>query len=183
MFIDVCFALYILLSITLGYRFGLFRRLIVMAAFFAGLWLARGLSPDTSIQLGWNKGSHPTAGHFAVYMLIVVGILVVAEILGHAYRGPLQFFSALIFDRFFGAIAGAVFAVVQLTVILIVFNAMLSTPGPTGGGQAEIISQLADSARHSAIAKGLVTLEPGIQVIFKPVLPEPLDTYFARTFA
>jgi uncharacterized membrane protein required for colicin V production len=182
-FIDICFALYILLSITLGYRFGLFRRLIAMAAFFAGLWLARGLSADVSIQMGWNKGNHPVAAHFAVFILIVLVLLIVAEVLGYAYRGPLQFFNALVFDRFFGAIAGAIFAVVQLTVVLILFGAMLATPGPTGGGQAEIIAQLADSANHSAIAKGMVRLEPNVEVIFRPFLPDGLPTYFARTFA
>jgi hypothetical protein len=183
MVVDILLVIYLAVNVALGFRFGLFRRILNMAAFCLGLLLSRGMSTPAAQNFSLNTGKYPVAGHFGIFLGIVLFIVVVAELLMLFYNGPLGFFNALLFDRFFGAVAGLVFAAIQLSVILYLFNYAAATQGPGGTGQPEIVDAFSSSVSQSLLAKPLKGIEPPATGLLRPFLPGEPAKYFAQSFS
>ncbi|MHB8508469.1 MAG: CvpA family protein [Candidatus Dormibacteria bacterium] len=180
MLFDVLIGLYIVGNIAAGFRWGFFRRLLSFAGFYLGLLLARGLSVSLTQSAGWNTGGHPVAGQFAMFLLVVVGMTVVAEIMGFAYRRVISFLNTLFLDRTLGAVAGALAAVLQLSILLYLFGYMLTTAGPNQLGQPAIVTDSQESLSSSYLAHGLKKVQDLAVFLYRPVLPEEPTTFFAR---
>jgi uncharacterized membrane protein required for colicin V production len=179
---DIVIVAYVVLQGYLGLRFGFFRRLIHLAGFYLGLLLARAISPAGAQSLGWNTGSHPPDGHFGLFLLVLFGIVVAAELLALAYGSLLDFFNAMVFDRFLGAGTGALMAVLELSLLLYLFGHLLSTAPPGGTGRSDLVLSSADQISHSFLAHGLKTVEPLATFVFLPVLPNEPGKYWTTSY-
>jgi uncharacterized membrane protein required for colicin V production len=182
MFFDVVFALYALANVFLGFRFGLFRRAIHVGAFYLGMLLAQALSPGFSEQFGYNTGQHPASAHFGVYLAILFGMVVVAEVLGFAYADALAFLNTMLGDRAFGAVLGLVASILEIAVLLYLFGQLVDTKLPSSSSQAPIISSAQDQVKASLLAKQIHKTEDIALFVFRPVLPPEPASYFAKTF-
>ncbi|MFN2466022.1 MAG: CvpA family protein [Candidatus Dormibacteria bacterium] len=182
MFFDAVIVLYVLLNVFLGFRYGLFRRVLQLGAFFLGMLLAQALSPGFSEQFGYNSGPSPASAHFGVFLAILVGMIVVAEVLGFAYADALGFMSSLLGDRVFGVLLALVTSVLELAIVLYLFGQLVNTQLPTGGSQAAIISSSQEQVSQSFLVKQVRKAERASLFLFRPVLPPEPRTYFAKTF-
>ena len=183
MFFDAVFVIYALANIFLGIRYGLFRRVVHVGAFFLGMLLAQALSPGFAEQFGYNTGQHPPDSHFGVFLTILFGIVVIAEILGFAYADALGFLNTLLGDRFFGASLGLVAAILETGIILYLFSQLVNVTLPTGSSHAEIIGSSQEQVNNSIALKQVKRLQGVTVVIFRPVLPPEPGTYFAKTYS
>ncbi|MDQ6748836.1 MAG: CvpA family protein [Candidatus Dormibacteraeota bacterium] len=183
MFFDAVIVLYVLLNLFLGFRYGLFRRVIQVGAFLLGMLLAQALSPGFSEQFGYNTGPHPASAHFGVFLAILFGMILVAEVLGFAYADALGFMNSLLGDRVFGAVLGTVAAILQLAAILYLFGQLVNTQLPSGGSQAEIINSSQDQVAQSVLVKQVKKTQRLSLFLVRPVLPPEPATYFAKTFS
>lgn len=182
MFFDAVFIIYALVNAFLGFRYGLFRRAIQVGAFYLGMLLAQALSPGFSEQFGYNTGPHPASAHFGVYLAILFGMIIVAEILGFAYADALAFLNTMLGDRPFGTVLGLVASVLELAVILYLFGQLVDTKLPSTGSQAPIISSSQDQVSSSLLARQIKKTQGVALFVFRPVLPPEPATYFAKTF-
>jgi uncharacterized membrane protein required for colicin V production len=181
--IDVVIALYVIVNAFLGFRYGLFRRFLHIGAFYLGILLAQALSPGLAGVLNYNTGTHPTAGHFLRCIAVLFGLVLVIEGLMFAFGSVLNVFNALIFDRFFGLVVGAIAAVFEMALVLYLFNYMIATPLPSGSSQPSFVSTIASQIEGSPSAKALAQLRQYIVVLYGPVLPPEPATYFAKTYS
>jgi uncharacterized membrane protein required for colicin V production len=181
--VDILIAVCLAGSVVLGYRYGLFRRLVQVAAFALGLILARGMSVAMTQNFGLNVGKHPVAAHLGIFIGIVLAVVIMAEVLMAFYSGPLAFFNALLFDRFFGAAAGLLFSAVELSILLYIFSYGAATQGPGGTGQPQIVDSFTASISQSILAGPLKAIQPAVVTVFRPVLPLEPAKYFASSFS
>jgi uncharacterized membrane protein required for colicin V production len=179
---DAIFLIYILLNVFLGFRYGLFRRALHLGAFFLGMLLAQALSPGFAEQFGYNSGPHPADSHFAVYLVILFGLVIIVEGLGFGYADALGFLNTMIGDRFLGAVLGLFASVVELSVILYLLGQLTSTALPSGGSHASIVAATQEQVSSSILAKQLKQVIPLSLVLFRPVLPPDPANYFAKTY-
>jgi uncharacterized membrane protein required for colicin V production len=180
---DVFVLLYVLVNVFLGIRYGMFRRIIHIAAFYLGMLLAQALSVGFSQLLNYNTGSSPVSAHFLLFVGILFGVVIFAEILGFAYGSALKFFSGLIFDRALGVALAIASAAVELTIVVFLFSQMFATQGPPGTVQLGIITAINDQVKISVSAKQLQKLEPAARFFYAPVLPPVPQTYFNKTYS
>ena len=169
-------------SIFLGFRFGLFRRLVHFGGFFVALLLATNISPGVSTFLGYNTSAHAADAHFGIFLAIVVALVVIVEILGAAFGDALGFLNALVFDRFLGAIAGAVVVALELSVLLYLFQNLMITTLPGGAGHTPVVTSSADQLDQSILARGLRAVRPAATFVYLPALPTEPTTYFSKTY-
>jgi uncharacterized membrane protein required for colicin V production len=182
MFFDAVFVIYIALNMYFGYRYGLFRRFLHLGFFFLGMLLSQALSPGFAEQFGYAGGPHPADAHFAVYLCLLFGLVVIAEILGFAYADALGFMNTMIADRFLGATLGLLSSVLEIAVLLYLFAQLTSLSLPAGGSHAAIISSSQEQVSQSLLAKQIRKLQAPALVFFRPVLPPEPQTYFAKTY-
>ena len=182
MLFDFIFGLYALTNVFLGFRYGLFRRFMHIGAFLLGMLLAQALSPGFAEQFGYNTGPHPADAHYGVYLAILFGIVVIAEILGFAYADALGFLNAMLGDRLFGAIVGLVASTLEIGVLLYLFAQLTSVGLPPGGSHAPVVSSSQDQVTNSVVAKQVKRLQEFTLIVFRPVLPPEPVTYFAKTY-
>jgi uncharacterized membrane protein required for colicin V production len=183
MFFDAVFAIYILANVALGFRYGLFRRFVHLGAFFLGMLLAQALSPGFSEQFGYNGGPNPADAHFAIFLSIVFGMVLIAEVLGFAYADALGFLNTMLADRFLGATLGLVATVLELSVLLYLFAQLVNVSLPTGGSHSALVNSSQEQVSASLLAKQIKKTQGAALLVFRPVLPpEPL-TYWAKTYA
>jgi uncharacterized membrane protein required for colicin V production len=180
---DILFLAYILLQTFLGIRFGFFRRLVHFGGFYLGMLLARAVSPGAAQAIGWSAGDHPPDGHFGMFLLIVVGVTVAAEVLAFLYGSALEIFNAMVLDRVLGGATAVITAVLELAVLLYLFGFLLFTPPPGGRGHADISLSTADQISRSYLAKGLTSVEGVATFIYLPVLPSEPGRYWASTYS
>jgi uncharacterized membrane protein required for colicin V production len=180
---DLLFIAYVVASILLGFRYGLFRRIMHIGGFYLGLLLAQALSPGISAGLGYSSGTHPSASHFGIYLIIVVSIVVVSEVLGALFADVASAFNSMVFDRAFGVAAGGVFAVFELAALLYLFNGFVQTPLGSGGTQPPIVTNVSEQLGQSFLAKRLDQLQSISTTIYLPVLPGEPRRYFAKTYS
>jgi uncharacterized membrane protein required for colicin V production len=181
--IDAVVIVYVLINAFLGFRYGLFRRLLHIGAFYLGMLLAQAISPGFAQLANFHTSDHPTDGHFLAFVAIVLGMVVIVEILTFALADALDVMNALIFDRFFGLILGTIAAVFEMGVLLYLFSFMVATPLPSGATHVDIVSTFSTQAASSPTARALTQLRPYIIVIYRPVLPPDPGLYFAKTFS
>lgn len=181
--VEVIVGLYLVLNAYLGFRYGLFRRFLHIGAFFLGLLLAQALSPGFAEMINYNTGTHPAAGHFFLYICVVFGLVLAAEILSFAFGSMLAAMNALLFDRFFGMVVGALAAVFEMAVVLYLFVYMYAVPLPSGATQPDIVNYFSGQVNSDPVARGLTQLRPYVITIYSPVLPPEPATYFAKTFS
>jgi uncharacterized membrane protein required for colicin V production len=180
---DVIVVLYVLVNAVLGFRYGLFRRFVHIGAFYLGMLLAQAMSPGLAGAFNFNTGTQPTAGHFLLFLVVLFGLVLIVEVLMFAFGSVLDAFNALIFDRFFGLVIGAVAGVLEMAVFLYLFNFMIATPLPSGASQPPIVTSLASQLEGSPTAKAMARLRQYIVVLYGPVLPSEPGTYFAKTYS
>jgi uncharacterized membrane protein required for colicin V production len=180
---DVVVVLYVIVNAALGFRYGLFRRFVHIGAFYLGMLLAQAMSPGLAEFFNYHTSTHPTAGHFFVFMAVLFGLVLIVESLMFAFGSVLDAFNALIFDRFFGLVIGAIAGVLEMAVFLYLFNFMFATPLPAGASQPPFITSLAGQLEGSPTAKAVSRLRQYIVVLYGPVLPPEPGTYFAKTFS
>jgi uncharacterized membrane protein required for colicin V production len=181
--IDAVVIVYLLINAFLGFRYGLFRRIVHIGGFYLGLLLAQAISPGFAQMANLHTGAHPTDGHFLAFLGILFGLVIVVEILMFAFASALDAMNALIFDRFFGLIVGSIAAVFEMGVVLYLFGFMYATPLPSGATHADIISTINSQAGSSPTAKALSQLRPYVVVLYRPVLPPDPGIYFSKTFS
>ena len=181
--IDAIVIVYVLINAFLGFRYGAFRRIVHIGAFFLGLLLAQALSPGFSQIANFHTGAHPADGHFVAFLGVLFGLVVVIEGLMFAFASVLDAMNALIFDRFFGLIIGSVAAVFEMGVVLYLFTYMITTPLPSGTTHADFVSTVSGQVGSSPTAKALSQLRPYVVVLYGPVLPPEPGRYFSKTFS
>ena len=180
---DAVVVLYVVVNAVLGFRYGLFRRFVHIAAFYLGLLLAQAMSPGLAGVFNYNTSNHPTAGHFFLFVAVLFGLVLVVEALMFAFGSVLDAFNALIFDRFFGLIIGALAGVLEMAVVLYLFNFMVATPLPSGATQPPIVTSISSQLEGSPTAKALGQLRQYLVVLYGPVLPPEPGSYFAKTYS
>ncbi|MEA2645049.1 MAG: hypothetical protein QOE92_132 [Chloroflexota bacterium] len=179
---DLLIVAYIGLNIYLGYRYGMFRRIMHIGAFFLGLQLAQALSIGFSQLMGYNTSPYPVSAHLLLYIGTIFAVVVFVEVLGFAYASTLRFMSGMLFDRSLGVVAGAVGAVFEVSILVVVILAAASTTGPSGSAQLLVVTTSAEQLTGSPTAKLIARVEPYAKFVYTPVLPADLSTYFTRTF-
>ncbi|MFN2462463.1 MAG: CvpA family protein [Candidatus Dormibacteria bacterium] len=182
MLFDAIFIIYMAVNVFLGYRYGLFRRVIHIGFFFLGMLLAQALSPGFAEQFGYGAGPHPADAHFAVYLGVLFGLVVIAEALGFLYADALGFLNTMLADRFLGVLLGLVGAVLELSVLLFLFGQLVNVSLPSGGSHAPIVQASQEQVGQSIIARQLKKAEPSALIVFRPVLPPNPPSYFAKTY-
>jgi uncharacterized membrane protein required for colicin V production len=182
LFFDAIFIIYTLANMFLGFRYGLFRRVVHVGAFLLGMLLAQALSPGFAEQFGYNTGTHPADSHFGVFLAILFGIVIIAEVLGFAYAEALGFLNTLLGDRFFGALLGLVASTLQIGIILYLFAQLTSVTLPSGGSNAGIIGSSQTEINNSIVAKQVKRIQEVTLLVFRPVLPPEPVSYFAKTY-
>jgi uncharacterized membrane protein required for colicin V production len=180
---DVAVVLYVVVNAFLGFRYGLFRRFLHIGAFYLGVLLAQALSPGLAGLLNYNTSTHPTAGHYLVFIVVVFGLVLVVELLMFAFGSVIGAFNALIFDRFFGLVIGVVAGVLEMAVALYLFNFMVATPLPSGSSQPPIVTAISSQLEGSPTANLMSRLRPYIVLLYGPVLPPEPGSYFAKTYS
>lgn len=180
---DAIFFAYVVINVYLGFRFGIFRRVVHLGAFFLGMLLAQALSVGFTQLLNYNTGRYPVSAHFVVYLGILLLLVVVAEVLGFAYASALRFLSGLVLDRLMGTVVGLATAVLELSILLYLFGQMIATQGPTGTAQLSIVTSTAEQLSTSPTVKQLKRIEPYSLVFYRPVLPPEPATYFTKSFS
>jgi uncharacterized membrane protein required for colicin V production len=180
--IDVITIIYILINAGLGFRYGLFRRFVHVAAFYVGVLLAQALSPGLSQLMNFHQGPYPVAAHFGVFLGVLLFIVIAIEAIMFGFGDVLEAMNALIFDRFFGLGVGIVAAVFEMAVVLYLFQYMSATPVQSGGAKPAIVNYF-DGQLDSPTARALNQLRPYVIVLYRPVLPSEPSIYFAKTIS
>lgn len=179
---DILAIVYIVVNLYLGWKYGVFRRIMHAAAFFLGMLLAQALSVGFAQLLNYNTGSVPVSAHLLLYVGIVFAVVLFVEILGFAYASSLEFMSGLIFDRFLGLGIALGAAVLELTILLFIFNLATHTQGPTGTAQMAVVTGMAEQIKASPSAAQFERLLPIAKIVYAPVLPPQPETYFTKSF-
>jgi uncharacterized membrane protein required for colicin V production len=180
---DILAIVYIAINLYLGWKYGVFRRIMHVGAFFLGMLLAQAISVGFAQLLNYNTGKVPVSAHLLLYVGIVFAVVVFVEILGFAYAKSLQFMSGMIFDRFLGLAIALAAGALELTMLLFIFNLAINTQGPTGTAQMGVVTGMEEQVKSSPSAKQFERLLPTAKLIYAPVLPPQPDVYFTKSFS
>jgi uncharacterized membrane protein required for colicin V production len=178
--IDVITIIYVAVNAYLGFRYGLFRRFVHIAAFYLGLLLAQALSPGLTQMANFHQGPYPVAAHFGIFLGVVLFLVVALEVIMFGFADALEAMNALIFDRFFGLGVGIAAGIMEMAVILYLFQYMAATPVQTGGSKPAIVNFFSGQL-DSPTPRGLNQLRPWVVILYRPVLPPEPASYFAKT--
>ncbi len=180
--LDAIALVYVVVNAVLGFRFGLFRRFLHIAAFYIGLLLAQALSVGLAQLFNFQTGPYPSAAHFGVFLTIVAVLVIVGEVLTFGYADALAAMNALIFDRFFGLAMGIVAGILEMAVILYLFQYMAATPLQSGEIRPDIVNYFTGQM-GSPSARLLNQLRQEVIFLYGPVLPPEPASYFAKTYS
>jgi len=180
--IDILFVLYIALNIYLGWRYGVSRRLLHFGGFYIGIFMAGLMSVDLNKNFGWASGDHPQSSHFWLYLGVTMALVVIFEVLGFAYSGLFKFITAIIFDRIGGAAVALVAAVLEIAIMVFMFNAMVATGGSGNASLSAESSTIAGQIGDSPTVKVIRNFENAALFIFRPVLPADTTTFFSKSY-
>ncbi|GAC1333850.1 MAG: hypothetical protein NVSMB17_14770 [Candidatus Dormibacteria bacterium] len=183
MVFDVIFVIYLAANGFLGYRYGVFRRLVHLGFFFLGMLLSQALSPGFAEQFGYQNGPHPADAHFGVYLALLLGLVIVAEVLAFAYADALSFMNAMLFDRFLGGVLGIAASVLEVAVLIYLFAQLTAVALPSGGSHSAIVNSTQEQLSVSLLAKQIRRVQVPALFFFRPVLPPEPATYFAKTYS
>lgn len=164
-------------GMLMGWRQGLIRQLLGMAAFYVALVLG---AQYYRLVGSWVMAIYPQAVWVAVDMLAFVFVFVVVLItftwVGHQVYADtrIPFFSLL--DNLAGALFGVLTACLQVIIVLSLVRFVISVPWFEWEGTRQMILQV---FRTSALEPTFVGAAPILYVLIRPWLPSGLPALFS----
>lgn len=116
--LDWVIALSLAVSTVTAFLRGLIRSLVSLAGVFLGILLACLYAHRTGVTLSHWIGS-PALADVAAFVLILIGVIVVAALIGRALRGAVSAVGLGFFDRLAGACFGFLRGVLVLAALLL----------------------------------------------------------------
>ena len=180
-FLDLIIVCILFLNISLGWAFGLVRRIVAFAGLFAGVGAATLTSANTSTYIGTTFGiTSALWAHVITYTVIVTLAIILFEVLGAVYQRYLDAMIAPAFDRVTGLLAGAVVGAFEVTVMLIVGIGLVNAKLPGGYAYPPAFLTAQDWFNGSLLAPHFYAFEPLTRTIFSLVLPSSISSYFTQ---
>ncbi|HVS08165.1 MAG TPA: CvpA family protein [Candidatus Dormibacteraeota bacterium] len=180
-FLDLIIVCILFLNISLGWAFGLVRRIVAFAGLFAGVGAATLTSANTSTYIATTFGiTSALWAHVITYTVIVTLAIVLFEVLGAVYQRYLDAMIAPAFDRVTGLLAGAVVGAFEVTVMLIVGIGLVNAKLPGGYAYPPAFLTAQDWFNGSLLAPHFYAFEPLTRTIFSLVLPSSISSYFTQ---
>jgi len=180
-FLDLIIVCILFLNISLGWAFGLVRRIVAFAGLFAGVGAAPLTSANTSTYIATTFGiTSALWAHVITYTVIVTLAIVLFEVLGAVYQRYLDAMIAPAFDRVTGLLAGAVVGAFEVTVMLIVGIGLVNAKLPGGYAYPPAFLTAQDWFNGSLLAPHFYAFEPLTRTIFSLVLPSSISSYFTQ---
>lgn len=180
--LDVIILALVLINLILGYAFGLLRRVISFIGLFVGVGFATLASPGVAAAAMRSfDASQALWVHTGAYVVCIVAAVALFEGMGAVYSGLLFQYSSVMLDHFTGALAGALAGAVQVVLLLILGVSLLQSNLPTGYPYPPRYGEVRDTFENSLLAGHFFTLEPVTHLVFSPVLPADLRSYFTHT--
>jgi uncharacterized membrane protein required for colicin V production len=180
-FLDLIIVCILFLNISLGWVFGLVRRIVAFAGLFAGVGAATLTSANTSTYIATTFGiTSALWAHVITYTVIVTLAIVLFEVLGAVYQRYLDAMIAPAFDRVTGLLAGAVVGAFEVTVMLIVGIGLVNAKLPGGYAYPPAFLTAQDWFNGSVLAPHFYAFEPLTRTIFSLVLPSSISSYFTQ---
>ncbi|HXZ99571.1 MAG TPA: CvpA family protein [Candidatus Binatia bacterium] len=160
----------------MGWRYGLVRRAIAFAAIFAGCVsatyvgnpVAALVKPDDLYANAW--------AFVGIFALVIVMI----EILAALYADQIQKLLVVMFDRITGLAAGLLVGLVQVGVLCLVAQAMADVPASATVNVPVSHTQAATAVDHGVLTQLVVKVDPGIQALLRPAMPNSLEGRLAQ---
>lgn len=179
--IDILGLALIFLNVVLGLRYGLLRRLFVIAGLYAGLAVASFVG---NAVVGWFYGTGKPSALYAdawTFLAVVAIVVGAAELLGALYSDRLRSIATLMFDRSTAVGVGAVLGLLEVAVVCMVGLSTGDVRDPGDGSLAlpSDRSSIADSVRASVIGGRVNGLQSTLDGMFRPVLPQDLSAHLA----
>lgn len=163
-------------NVYLGYRQGLVRRAIGLAAVFGAS--AAAFQVGNSIAGIFEQGSLYTNAWTFVGVFVLVVVMI--EILGALYADKLNSLIHVAFDRVAGAVAGVLVGILEAAILVQVALAVSLVPVTSHNGVPTTHTQAAEAAKSGIVSNLLVRLEPGISSLMRPSLPIDLAGHLAE---
>jgi uncharacterized membrane protein required for colicin V production len=180
-FLDLVIVCILFLNISLGWAFGLVRRIVAFAGLFAGVGAATLTSANTSTYIATTFGiTSALWAHVITYTVIVTLAIILFEVLGAVYQRYLDAMIAPAFDRVTGLLAGAVVGAFEVTVMLIVGIGLVNAKLPGGYAYPPAFLTAQDWFNGSLLAPHFYAFEPLTRTIFSLVLPSSISSYFTQ---
>ena len=180
-FPDLIIVCILFLNISLGWVFGLVRRIVAFAGLFAGVGAATLTSANTSTYIATTFGiTSALWAHVITYTVIVTLAIILFEVLGAVYQRYLDAMIAPAFDRVTGLLAGAVVGAFEVTVMLIVGIGLVNAKLPGGYAYPPAFLTAQDWFNGSLLAPHFYAFEPLTRTIFSLVLPSSISSYFTQ---
>ncbi|HEV3461082.1 MAG TPA: CvpA family protein [Candidatus Dormibacteraeota bacterium] len=180
-FLDLIIVCILFLNISLGWAFGLVRRIVAFAGLFAGVGAATLTSANTSTYIATSFGiTSALWAHVITYTVIVTLAIILFEVLGAVYQRYLDAMIAPAFDRVTGLLAGAVVGAFEVTVMLIVGIGLVNAKLPGGYAYPPAFLTAQDWFNGSLLAPHFYAFEPLTRTIFSLVLPSSISSYFTQ---
>jgi len=173
----------IALNVLLGFRYGLLRRGLALAALWGGLAFA------TLVGNGierWAHGSgEPNDFYASAWTYIGIFILVVAaiEVLGALYDDKITRVASLMFDRTTGAIVGVGVGFLEIAIICLIGLAVGDAASTKAVPLPDDRGQVSDSVRASFLGGRVNSITSGLENLFNPALPKNLSAHLAEPAA
>jgi uncharacterized membrane protein required for colicin V production len=168
-FADALLVVAVAVNAYLGWSHGLIRRLFTAVGVFLACFAASNLGNAIAALIH----SHNQEANAWAFVAVFLFVIIVVEVLGTFLNERLQKIVVAAFDRFGGALAGAVIGVAE---VLILFLVAISASAPSAVGQSTMSQDI-----HAATLSGqAVRLEPQVRTLFGPVLPSNLSDHFAQ---
>ena len=168
-FADALLVVAVAVNAYLGWSHGLIRRLFTAVGVFLACFAASNLGNAIAALIHAHNQEANAWAFVAVFLFVII----VIEVLGTFLNERLQKIAVAAFDRFGGALAGAVIGVAE---VLILFLVAISASAPSAVGQSTMSQDI-----HAATLSGqAVRLEPQVRTLFGPVLPSNLGDHFAQ---
>lgn len=156
----------------LGWHYGLVRRVVAVAAVYAGTIAAWFVGNPLASTLGFGGLIANAWGFVAVFAIVVVMV----EILASLYADVLRRLIVVMFDRATGVVAGLLVGVLELGVLFLVAQAVAGAPPPaTSSGTPANQTTVAVAVDNGVLTQFVVDLEPGLQRLLSPVIPGNLE--------
>jgi hypothetical protein len=168
-FADALLVVAVAVNVYLGWSHGLIRRLFTAVGVFLACFAASNLGNAIAALIHAHNQEANAWSFVAVFLFVII----VVEVLGTFLNERLQKIVVAAFDRFGGALAGAVIGVAE---VLILFLVAISAGAPGAVGRSTLSQDI-----HAATLSGqAVRLEPQVRTLFGPVLPSNLGDHFAQ---
>lgn len=173
---DLAIVAVVIVNVLAGARRGLIRRIIALAAVFAGAAAATYVGRSLARTATGDNTLYANAWGFVI---IVVGVIALAELLSLLYRDQIARSSALVFDRVAGALAGVVVGFAEVGLIVLVVLAVGNAQPRVGRDVPVTHTQLSNDVRTSTLGGLAAQASPGLSTVFSPVLPGDLSDHLS----